>query len=120
MSLIRKKLLISRKIIILKILQIKREKIKKRFWVRKIYAERLQKGEFHLLVQDLRLHDQEYFFKYFRMSPTTYEELLAFVAPIIVKQRTIMRDPVSPSERLAVTLRFLVTGDAQCTITASY
>ena len=31
----------------------KREKIKKRFWVRKIYAERLQKGEFHLLVQDL-------------------------------------------------------------------
>ena len=69
----------------------KREKIKKRFWVRKIYAERLQKGEFHLLVQDLRLHDQEYFFKYFRMSPTTYEELLAFVAPISVKQRTIMR-----------------------------
>ena len=54
------------------------------------------------------------------MSPTTYEELLAFVAPIIVKQRTIMKDPVSPSERLAVTLRFLVTGDAQCTIAASY
>ena len=54
----------------------KREKIKKRLWVRKIYAECLQKGEFHLLVQDLRLHEQEYFFKYFRMSPTTYEELL--------------------------------------------
>ena len=55
MSLIRKMLLlISRKINFLKILQIKREKIKKRFWVRKIYAERLQKGEFHLLVQDLR------------------------------------------------------------------
>nr|XP_012567170.2 putative nuclease HARBI1 [Hydra vulgaris] len=54
------------------------------------------------------------------MSPTTYEELLSFVAPIIVKLRTTMRDPVSPSERLAVTLRFLVTGDAQCTIAASY
>nr|XP_047141117.1 uncharacterized protein LOC124816125 [Hydra vulgaris] len=97
-----------------------KEKKEKRFWVRKIYTERLQKGEFHLLVQDLRLHDQEYFFKYFRMSPTTYEELLSFVAPIIVKQRTTMRDPMSPSERLAVTLRFLVTGDAQCTIAASY
>ncbi|XP_065665346.1 uncharacterized protein LOC136086784 [Hydra vulgaris] len=103
-------------------MQMKREKEKnkKRFWVRKVYAERLQKGEFHLLVQDLRLHDQEYFFKYFRMSPTTYEELLSFVAPVIVKQRTTMRDPVSPSERLAVTLRFIVTGDAQCTIAASY
>ncbi|XP_065652846.1 uncharacterized protein LOC136080161 [Hydra vulgaris] len=103
-------------------MQMKREKEKnkKRFWVRKVYAERLQKGEFHLLVQNLRLHDQEYFFKYFRMSPTTYEEFLSFVAPVIVKQRTTMRDPVSPSERLAVTLRFLVTGDAQCTIAASY
>ena len=103
-------------------MQMKREKVKnkKRFWVRKVYAERLLKGEFHLLIQDLRLHDQEYFFKYFRMSPTSYEELLSFVAPIIVKQRTTMRDPVSPSERLAVTLRFLVTGDAQCTIAASY
>ena len=54
------------------------------------------------------------------MSPTTYKKWLAFVAPIIVKQRTIMRDPVSPSERLTVTLRFLVTGDAQCNIAASY
>ncbi|XP_065675624.1 uncharacterized protein LOC136091841 [Hydra vulgaris] len=81
-------------------MQMKREKEKnkKRFWVRKVYAERLQKGEFHLLVQDFRLHDQEYFFKYFRMSPTTNEELLSFVAPVIVKQRTTMRDPVSPSE----------------------
>ena len=31
-----------------------------------------------------------------------------------------MRDSVGPSERLAVTLHCLVTGDAQCTIAASY
>ena len=31
-----------------------------------------------------------------------------------------MRDPNSPSERLAVTLRYLVTGDVQCTVAASF
>ena len=116
-------LLVKKKIAILKLLQLQAERKvpkKKRFWVRKVYAERLQKGEFHLLVRDLRLHDHEYFFRYFRMSPTMFEELLSLISPIIVKQRTIMRDPIAPSERLAVTLRYLVTGDAQCTLAASY
>ena len=54
------------------------------------------------------------------MSPIVFEELLSFVSPIIVKQSTAMRGPISPSERLAVTLRYLVTGDAQCTVAASY
>ena len=72
------------------------------------------------MVGDVRLHDQEYFFKYFQMSPTTYEELLSFIAPKITKQRTNMRDPVGASERLGVTLRFLTTGDAQSTIAASF
>ena len=31
-----------------------------------------------------------------------------------------MREPVSPSERLSVTLRYLVTGDEQTSIAASY
>ena len=54
------------------------------------------------------------------MSPTVFEELLSFVSPIILKQSTAMRDPISPSERLTVTLRHLVIGDAQCTVVASY
>ena len=31
-----------------------------------------------------------------------------------------MREPISPCKRLAVTLWYLATGDAQCTVTASY
>ena len=73
-----------------------------------------------MLVRDLRLHDHDYFVSCFRMSPSTFEELLSFVAPIIAKESTVMRDPIGPSERLALTLRYLVTGDAQRTIAASY
>ena len=54
------------------------------------------------------------------MSPALFEELLCLVAPYISKKETKLRQPVSPSERLCVTLRYLVTGDAFVTIGASY
>ena len=73
-----------------------------------------------MLVKDLRLHDELFFFKYFRMSPTIFQELLTWIAPYIQKQKTKMRVPITPRERLCVALRYLVTGDAQVTIVASY
>ena len=36
-------------------LQRRKLKNRKSFWVRELYQERLQKGEFHLLVQDMKL-----------------------------------------------------------------
>ena len=73
------------------------------FW---IFQERKQKGEYHLLLQDLRLHDHEYFFKCFRMSHSKYEELLRLVAPFI-RKCSLKWKSIGPSERLSVTLRYL-------------
>ena len=58
-------------------------KNKKRFWVKKIYFERKQKGEFNMFMKNLRLHDELFFFKYFPMSPTIIEELLTWIASYI-------------------------------------
>ena len=96
-----------------------KQKKERRFWVRKIYSERETKGEYCLLIKDLKLFDQEYFFRRFRMSPSVFELLLSMVGPRLKKTTTNMRDPISPSERLTVTLRYLVTGDAQVIIAAS-
>ena len=60
------------------------------------------------------------FFKYFPVSRTKFDELLSFVSPVIVKQSTVMGNPISPSERLAVTLPYLVTGHAQCKVAVRY
>ena len=90
-----------------------------RLWVRKIYEERKEKGEFHLLIQEMKLFDHQYFYQQFRMSPPKFEELLNLVAPRIAKC-SLQREPIGPSERLCCTLRYLVTGDAQSTIAASY
>ena len=63
----------------------RQDKYKKHFWIRKIFQERKFKGEYALLVKDLKLFDNEYFFKYFRMDPITFEWLLLQVAPHIAK-----------------------------------
>lgn len=84
-----------------------------RFWIRDIYKRRKEKGEFHTLVKEAALSDQVYFFKLFRMTPRRLE------IPLI-KRSSIRRETIEPAERLCVTLRYLITGDAFTTIAASY
>ena len=54
------------------------------------------------------------------MSLALFEEILCLVAPHISKKEIKLRQPISPSERLCVTLRYLVAGDAFVIIGASY
>ena len=60
-----------------------------------------QKGEDQLLVKDLVLCDHEMFFSQFRMSPTKFEELLSYVAPLIMKASE-KRETIGRSEILCV------------------
>ena len=49
-------------------------------WVRSIFRRRQQQGEFHNLVQELRLSDPENHFRYLRMSKHTFDNLLGKVS----------------------------------------
>lgn len=54
-----------------------------------------------------------FLFKNFtRMSRYDFEVLLNKVRPILTKQTTNMREPISVSTKLAITLRFLASGDS--------
>ena len=53
------------------------------------------------------------------MTPQKLEELLGWVAPRVLKSN-FKREAISPEERLCVTLKYVVTGDAHVTIAASY
>ena len=72
-----------------------------------------------MLAKDFALCNHGMFFSEFRMNPTKFEELLSYVAPLIMKASE-KTEPVGPSERLCVTLRYLVTGNAQSTISLRY
>ena len=65
------------------------------------------------------MFDQEYFFSHFRMTPQKFKELLGLLGHAIAKDAA-KREPTGRQERLCVTLRYLVTGDAQSTIASSY
>ena len=84
--------------------------IRRRLWVRKIFRERKQKGQYHTLVKETMLFEQEYFSRMFRMTPSKFEALLKLVGPKVTMGNT-RREVINPSERLCVTLRYLVTGD---------
>lgn len=55
-----------------------------------------------------------------RMSPESFDLLLSLVSPLISKQSTKLREPISSAERLALTLRFLASGNSQQTMSFSY
>lgn len=64
------------------------------------------------MLGDLRREPSSYFENFCRMSPTDFEYLLHKIGPIIAKIDTNMRESIPIQERLAVTLRFLATGDS--------
>ena len=83
--------------------------------VQKIFTERRTKNEFNTLVLDLMLFGNFYVFQMFRMSLSHFKELLSQVAPRVIKCSKF-RDVSTTSERICLTLRYQVTGDAQVTI----
>ena len=71
-----------------------------------VLLRREQCGEFHTLVQEMRQNDPKGHRRYFRMSVPEFDEVLDKIEPIIRKETTHLREPISAAERLAVTLRY--------------
>ncbi|XP_037564420.1 uncharacterized protein LOC119443892 [Dermacentor silvarum] len=96
-----------------------RHKRKRSLYIREIFDKRPEYGEYHHLVQELRQSDPEYHFKYFSMTKASFDKLLSLVYERLIHPPTHRR-PISPAERLAVTLRFLATGGSVQDIAMSY
>ena len=58
--------ILERKLILRKLLRLhyKYRNKRKRLWVKEMFEERKSKGEFHVLVKELKLFDHEFFFKH--------------------------------------------------------
>ena len=96
------------------VLVARRRKKKRRgraVWIKSWIATRETQGAFHCLLKDLT-SDPEHFLNYQRLDLATFEQLVEKLNPILKKKDTCMRDAITPSAQLAVTLRFLATGES--------
>ena len=73
-------------------------------WVHPLNEECTEKGDFYTHYSDHRQFD-DCFFKLYRMSVAQFDELLYKVGPAIIQKETNFRRPLSPEERLAITIR---------------
>nr|CAH7753148.1 unnamed protein product [Callosobruchus chinensis] len=87
----------------------KRKKDKtKKIWMRRVFARR----ENNALLRDMDTMDSGHLKNFTRMTAEDFERLIIFVGPKISKMDTKFRKAIPVQDRLAMTLRFLATGDS--------
>ncbi|CAB0001486.1 unnamed protein product [Nesidiocoris tenuis] len=91
---------------------LRKNKKKPRWWTKNFYLTREESGGSSLLAE-LKFQQVSGLYKNFtRMHPSDFEFLLQKIGPKIVRQDTRFRKAICVQDRLAVTLRFLATGDS--------
>ena len=59
-----------------------RRRRKRRMWVRPIFTQRRQQGDYHRLLQEMRIFDPDSHFRFMRMSKERFDCLLAQVIQV--------------------------------------
>ena len=85
--------------------------INRKVWTKPYISRNLTLGAYNTLVQELRTEDAAAFKNFLRMDETCFHELLEMVKPQLQKQDTNMRKSIPAGEKLALTLRYLATGE---------
>ncbi|CAG5079591.1 Protein of unknown function [Cotesia congregata] len=96
----------------------KRKYTPKKFWIHPLFKLRREHGFFEAVFPTLSSYSEK-IENYIRMTAVQFEQLLYLVGPKISKQKVI-REPISAPARLAMTLRFLATGDCMSSISYQY
>ena len=98
---------ISAAFVVLKNVRKKRENYRRSMWVKDYLKSRNSR-----IMRDLEFNEDVLFMNFTRMSKTNFYTLLGIVKPMITKQNTHFRESVPAEMKLAITLRYLATGDS--------
>lgn len=90
----------------------RRDRRRRRYWVRPWIARRPLFGQYERLLHELRDEDIPAFKNFIRMEPAMFQELITRLGPRIAKNDTWYRKALDPGLKLAITLRYLASGDS--------
>ena len=81
-------------------------------WVRPWQLQREERGAYHNIMAELHATDIPGFTNYMRMTPEFFEMIKTRLEPRLARQATNYRAPINVGEKLALTIRYLATGDS--------
>ena len=90
----------------------KKQRRKRSVWVKPWLSRRPLYGQYAKLLAELRDEDERMFRNFTRVPAELFQELETRVGPLLQKQKTFYRQPLEPGLRLALTLRYLASGDS--------
>nr|XP_015837965.1 PREDICTED: uncharacterized protein LOC107398439 isoform X2 [Tribolium castaneum] len=86
---------------------------KPRCQTNKIFLNRISEGCFNTLIQRHLMDDDTKFKEYFRLTKSQFFSILSYISEdITTMPSTFVKYPISPCQKLAITLRFLATGES--------
>lgn len=92
---------------------------KRSIWVRNWLQRRVFYGQYEKLLAELIAEDVRGFSNYTRISPELFHELMERVGPRLSKD-TFMRKALEPGHRLAITLRYMASGDSYTSLSYNF
>ncbi|KAH7970702.1 hypothetical protein HPB49_014406 [Dermacentor silvarum] len=82
----------------------RRQALSRKQWVRPVRTKRADESEYFTMMKLMKNGDDSLFFKFYRMSPETFNALHDMVWDRLSNEGVCM-EPISSGERLALTLR---------------
>ena len=90
-------------------------------WVRPWLLQREERGGgYHNIMADLYATDIPGFTNYMRMTPEFFEMIKTRLEPRLAMQATNYRVPISVGEKLALTIRYLATGESYTSLSCQF
>ena len=92
------------------------KKRNRKIYMRNWISRREDRGVYHQLVKELEVGDSVAYKEFFRMTKQQFSVLVEKISPLVENKEqplpiNTVRATIKPDERLAVTLRFLATGE---------
>lgn len=98
----------------------KKPRRRRRAWMWPYLQRRMQYGHYDTLMDELYNENPELYRNFLRMDRKMFNKIVECVTPRIEKKTTNFRKPIDPGTRVAITLRYLATGDSYKSLQYSF
>ena len=89
-------------------------------WVRPWLLQREERGAYHNIMAELYATYIPGFTNFMRMTPEFFELIKTRLEPCLARQATNYRAPISVGEKLALTIRYLTTGESYTSLSCQF